>query len=217
MCSKIYYFCSMERLSEFMNIPVNGHVIGNLYPDINGKMQKIRLLEKKGEIIRLKRGLYVTSPQVSGVPISTELIANHLYGPSYVSMLSALRYHGLIPETVYEMQSLTVKHSRSFENSFGIFRYVHCPEDYFSIGLMWQQAGDACFVIASPEKALCDLVAHTPGLNFRYTKECLTYLEQDLRLDMDAFREMDAALFRRCAAVWKKAVTLNLIAKILEQ
>ncbi len=35
----------MERLREFMNIPVNGHVIGNLYPDINGKMQKVRLLE----------------------------------------------------------------------------------------------------------------------------------------------------------------------------
>lgn len=206
----------MNNLKVLRNIPVNGTVIGNLYPNIMGKSQKIRLLEKAEEIIRLKRGLYVVNPQVSDVPISTELIANHLYGPSYVSMLSALRYYGLIPEAVQEMQSLTVKHSRTFENRFGVFRYLNCPADYFSIGLTQQKTGDAYFVLASPEKALCDLIVHTSGLNFRYQKECLGFLEQDLRLDMEAFGGMNPGIFRQCAAVGKKTNTLNLIAKILE-
>lgn len=206
----------MNHLKVLRNIPVSSVVIGNLYPNLVGKSQKIRSLEKAGAIIRLKRGLYVVNPQVSDVPISTELIANHLYGPSYVSMLSALRYYGLIPEAVQEMQSLTVKHSRSFENRFGVFRYLNCPADYFSIGLTQQKTGEAHFVVASPEKALCDLIVHTSGLNLRYRKECLGFLEQDLRLDMEAFGEMDPSIFRQCAAVGKKANTLNLIAKILE-
>ena len=57
----------------------------------------MRSLEQKNYVIRLKRGLYVVSPEVSRVPLSLELIANHLYAPSYVSMSSALRYYGLIP------------------------------------------------------------------------------------------------------------------------
>ena len=206
----------MNHLKVIRNIPVSSVVIGNLYPNVVGKSQKIRLLEKAGAIIRLKRGLYVVNPQVSDVPISTELIANHLYGPSYVSMLSALRYYGLIPEAVQEMQSFTVKHNRSFENRFGVFRYLNCPTEYFSIGLTQQKTGEAYFVIASPEKALCDLIVHTSGLNLRYQKECLGFLEQDLRLDMEAFSEMNPDIFRQCAAVGKKANTLNLIAKILE-
>lgn len=206
----------MNSLKALRNIPVSSTVIGNLYPNIVGKSQKIRLLERTGEIVRLKRGLYVVNPQVSDVPISTELIANHLYGPSYVSMLSALRYYGLIPEAIQEMQSLTVKHSRTFENRFGVFRYLNCPADYFSIGLTQQKTGDAYFVVASPEKALCDLIVHTPGLNLRYQKECLAFLEQDLRIDMDAFFEMSPDIFRQCATTGKKSTTMNLIAKILE-
>ena len=206
----------MNHLKVLRNIPVSSTVIGNLYPNVVGKSQKIRLLEKKEEIIRLKRGLYVVNPQISDVPISIELIANHLYGPSYVSMLSALRYYGLIPEAVQEMQSFTVKHSRSFENRFGVFRYLNCPADYFSIGLTQQQTGEAYFVVASPEKALCDLIVHTSGLNLRYQKECLGFLEQDLRLDMEAFGEMNPDIIRQCAATGKKTNTLNLIAKILE-
>ena len=206
----------MNSLKVLHNIPVNSNVIGNLYPDILGKTQKIRALAKAGMIIRLKRGLYVVNPQISEVPVSTELIANHLYGPSYISMLSALRYYGLIPDAVQEMQSMTVKHSRSFENSFGLFRYFNCPTDYYSIGLTRQKIGEVYFVMASPEKALCDLIVHTHGVNHRYRKECLVFLEQDLRLDMDAFGGMNPDIFRQCAALGKKTNSLNLIAKILE-
>lgn len=60
----------------------------------------MRNLEAAGKIIRLKKGLYVVDPKVSRIALSTEIIANHLYAPSYVSMQTALRYYGLIPEAV---------------------------------------------------------------------------------------------------------------------
>ncbi|MBR5694991.1 MAG: hypothetical protein IKX43_01985 [Paludibacteraceae bacterium] len=207
----------MDNLRTLKNIPITNKTIGGLFPELVGKNQKVRELEKLGEIIRLKRGLYVVSPQKSGVTISTELIANHLYGPSYVSMLSALRYYGLIPEMVYTMQSMTIKHSRSFENSLGRFQYLSCPVEYYGIGLTQVKSGSAQFIMASPEKALCDLIVNTHGLNLRYRRELLDCLENDFRLDMDAFEKMDPTIFRRCAEVGKKKVTLNLLANILER
>lgn len=207
----------MNQLATLQNIPVSNSVLGNLFPNISGKNQKVRELERAGEIIRLKRGLYVVSPEISGKPLSSELIANRLYGPSYVSMQTALRYYGLIPEAVYVTQSLTVKHSRCFENAVGRFQYVSCHPDYFSIGLTQISEDGYNFVMASPEKALCDLIVNTPGLNFRYKKELREWLEEGIRLDMDAFAQMNQDIICQCAAVGKKKNTLNLLPKLLEQ
>jgi len=79
----------LERLG---NIPVTTVVLGSLFPSIKRESQKLRLLERDKQIIRLKKGLYVCSPEVTGKILSTELVANHIYAPSYVSMSSALRF-----------------------------------------------------------------------------------------------------------------------------
>ena len=72
------------------NTPVTTAAIASLYPEISGANQKVATLESNGNIIRLKRGLYVVSPEISGRRISSELVANHLHSPSYVSRLIAL-------------------------------------------------------------------------------------------------------------------------------
>lgn len=71
------------------------------FPEIRKPGQKLGLLERDGDIIRLKRGLYVCSERSTGKVLSLELIANKLLTTSYVSMSTALRYYGLIPEAVY--------------------------------------------------------------------------------------------------------------------
>ena len=207
----------MNVLANLGNIPVSSATIGSLYADIRGKNQKISELEKANEIIRLKRGLYVVSPEMSGKIISTELIANHIYGPSYISRQSALRYYGLIPEAVYTMQSMTIKHSRDFNNHFGRFEYLFCPQDYFSIGITQIVKDNYSFVIATPEKALCDLIACTPKLNLRYQKETFTFLEEDIRFDIDEFFKMNVDIFRQCAKYGKKKTMINALIKILEK
>ena len=98
-----YYICSMDRqLNEIGTIPVTTSIVESLYPELKSANKKVTWLEKQGVIIRLKRGLYVLNPEYSGKALSSELIANHLYTPSYISMSTALRYYGLIPETVYK-------------------------------------------------------------------------------------------------------------------
>ncbi|MDD5839150.1 MAG: hypothetical protein PUC94_03770, partial [Bacteroidales bacterium] len=174
-------------------------------------------LERDKQIIRLKRGLYVCSSEVTGVALSTELIANHLYTPSYVSMSSALRYYGLIPEEVFVTQSMTLKHSRDFDTPVGRFEYTRISKDAFSVGLTSIRKTEYAFVIATPEKALCDLVANSPGVNLRYPKDAALYLEEDIRMDLSDFSQMDSAIFEAYAEVGKKADSIRTLLKLLKR
>ena len=205
----------MESLKELGIIPVEYSVLESMLGKYAAPRHKIASLEKTGQIVRLKRGQYVVSPKVTGKILSTELIANHIYGPSYVSMESALRYYGLIPESVYATGSMTLKRSRDFENSIGRFDYTQCTSDYYAIGIRQINEKDYSFLIATPEKALCDLIAYTPKLNPRFISSMREFLEEDLRLDMDEFYKMDIDIFRACAEVGKKSAEINNIIKII--
>ncbi len=167
-------------------------------------------MEQEGHIIRLKRGLYVRSSD-DGATIIPMLIANHIYGPSYVSMHTALRHYGLIPERVYETQSMTIKHSRNFDTPIGRFSYHSCPPSYFSLGIRQESQGNDTYLIASPEKALCDLILKTPGLATSSIKSLNGWLAEDLRFDMDAINHFDVALLEQCgklASVKNNMITL---------
>ena len=215
--SNFYYLCSVKSpLEQLGNIPVTAAALESLYPHIRGGNQKIRLLERDKQIIRLKKGLYVCSPEVTGVTLSTELIANHLYAPSYVSMSSALRYYGLIPEAVYTIQSMTLKHSRDFDTPLGRFDYTYISKAAFPIGLTNIRKDGYAFVIATPEKALCDLVANSTGVNLRYPKEAAIYLEEDIRMELSDFKQMNPSIFEEYAAVGKKAESIRTLINLLK-
>ena len=134
-----------RQLKEIGAIPVTTSVIESLYPKLKSADKKVVWLEKNGYIIRLKRGLYVVNPEHSGKTLSNELIANHLYAPSYISMSTALRYYGLIPEAVYTHQSMTVKHSRSFQTPLGNYDYKYIARDAFSVGVRSLHKGEYAF------------------------------------------------------------------------
>lgn len=204
-------------MEQLRNIPVTGAALKSLFSNIKSGNQKVRFLERDKKIIRLKRGLYVCSPDATGVPLSTELIANHLYAPSYVSMSSALSYYGLIPEQVYVMQSMTLKHSRNFDTPLGRYEYTCISKATFSIGLSSVIRGGYAFVIASPEKALCDLVANSPGVNLRYLKDAAVYLEEDIRMDLSDFKQMNPLIFEEYAKVGKKGNSIRTLLKLLNK
>ena len=206
-----------RQLSEIGTIPVTTSIIESLYPELKSANKKVTWLEKQGVIIRLKRGLYVVNPEHSGKTLSSELIANHLYTPSYISMSTALRYYGLIPEAVYVHQSMTVKHSRSFQTPVGSYDYKYISREAFSIGVRSMHKGDYAFLIASPEKALCDLIANSSKVNLRYMKDVEIYLEQDIRMDMDEFYKMDETIFKDYIKVGKKADSISTLLKFLRR
>lgn len=205
-------------LAKYGNLPVTAATLKLDFPNIRKSEQKLGLLERDGDIIRLKRGLYVCSEKSTGKMLSLELIANRLLTPSYVSKLSALRYYGLIPETVYETQSMTMKEARMYDTSVGRFVFAQIPRDVFNIGICNVEEAEYSFLIATPEKALCDLIAATPALLLRYRKEALEYLQNDIRFDMDAFYNFRPQIFEQyISAGAKKSTSIATILKLLTE
>ena len=206
-----------DVLESLGSVPVTKETVASLYPKVSGLNQKVAALEHSGKLLRLKRGLYVVNPQWSEKRISLELVANHIYSPSYISLQTALRWYGLIPERVARIQSMTVKHSRKFENPLGIFDYTYVNRDYFPIGIRQEQTQEGSFIIASPEKALCDLVISTAGVNLRYVSQAREFLEQDLILEINAFWNLDKNIFNQCAKAGKKSKSIETIVNLLER
>lgn len=204
-----------RELKEIGVIPVTTSIIESFYPDLKSAEKKVVWLEKNGYIIRLKRGLYVVNPEYTGKRLSNELIANHLYAPSYVSMSTALRYYGLIPEAVYVNQSMTVKHSRSFQTPIGNYDYKYISREAFAVGVKTERVADYAFLIASPEKALCDLIANSSKVNLRYMKDVENYLENDIRMDMEEFMKFDPRVLEEYIKVGKKADSIATLLKYL--
>ena len=204
-----------DALNQVGNTPFSSSVMGSLFSNTRQISDKARSLEQEGRIIRLKRGLYVRSTEDGAMPVPF-LIANHLYGPSYVSFQTALRHYGLIPERVYETQSMTIKHSRSFNTPLGPFTYRNCGVEYFPVGIRQEQEGDDTYLIATPEKALCDTLLKTAGIPVSSTKKMADFLASDLRFDMDALRDFDADLLRQCCEkATVKADMINLLIKLI--
>lgn len=210
----------MERqrygIEQLGNVPFRMGVLGSVYPQIRHLAAKAKSLEEAAEIVRLKKGLYVLDSHVSEKPYVMPLLANHIYGPSYVSMETALRYYGLIPEGVYSTISLTTGVARNYKNKIGMFRYVHCDKGYFPIGITIGNEGGVSFLIASREKALCDQIVFTPRLNLRYHSDVARYLEEDLRFDTDTLSDFDLDVLRACADKGRKKTSIIQLIKYIE-
>jgi hypothetical protein len=106
---------------------------------------------RDGVIIRIKKGLYVLSPDFGG-HIHLPEIANALYGPSYISLEFALSYYSLIPERVIEITSVTLKGENFFKTPLGNFSFIHIKKKAFAAGIQLVENGEGRYLIASKEK-----------------------------------------------------------------
>jgi predicted transcriptional regulator of viral defense system len=157
------------------------------------------------------------APKVHYQEISSELVANHLYGPSYISLESALSYYGLIPERVYTMRSICTKLHKQYKTQFGHFEYIKMNEKYFPIGVRQEIVDNAySFLIATPEKALCDTIITSQNIRIQSVKAMRKYLEEDLRFEMSALSTFDVNIIRECLEVGKKKVELSHLLKLLQ-
>ncbi|HAO06977.1 MAG TPA: hypothetical protein DCQ50_08305 [Chryseobacterium sp.] len=191
---------TVQNIDQFGVVPVNYHSLKNVFEEYRSPEDKIERLETSGDLIRLKRGLYVLSPEIAKEPLSKELIANHLLGPSYISLQSALSYYGLIPERVYLTLSVTTKRAKKYKTPIGEFSYVTVDKNYYPIGIKIQFIENQySFLIASPEKALCDLILNTKRLSIKSAKGMLSFLENDIRFDMGALKTFDGKIIAECA------------------
>ncbi len=117
---------------------------------------------KSGRIYRLRRGLYSVAPPYQKVKPHPFLIANHLQRASYVSMQSALSYYGMIPEVMHSTISVTAGRPERLKTPLGIFEFRHIKTDLL-FGYQMTDLGGQSALVATPEKALLDLIYLQPG------------------------------------------------------
>ncbi|MBU4444904.1 MAG: hypothetical protein L6422_07540 [Candidatus Marinimicrobia bacterium] len=117
---------------------------------------------RQGKLIQLRRGIYTFCAPYRKETPSSELIANRLVYPSYISLTYALFFYNLIPEGVFTVTNVTTNRGQFFTNPFGRFRYHHISADYFW-GYYLLDQGSRQISIAYPEKAILDFLYFLKG------------------------------------------------------
>lgn len=132
---------------------------------------------RRGLLVKLRNEHYAF-PEYRQMPGFSRIVANRIYSPSYVSLQSALSFYGVIPEEVIQLTSVTTLKTASFDNAFGVFHYQNVKESlYFGYDIKMMEGGRGV-LIATPEKAILDLLYLNP---FYETEQDM----EELRLDED--------------------------------
>lgn len=119
--------------------------------------------EKRGKLIRLKRGIYANSTNVEKmknrgeIEILTDFLANYLYPPSYLSLETILYRHNLLTEIPVNFTSIAKNKTASFTNKLGNFLYHKIKPSLFC-GFELNKEGNFSFMKATKAKALFDFL-----------------------------------------------------------
>lgn len=146
-----------------------------IYPTFNRSNYTMWL--RKGYIISLRQGWY-TFADYRQQPDYARYFAGQIYAPSYISLHSALSFYGIIPEQVVEITSVTTQKTSRFINDCATYSYQTIrPNLFWGYTMMNMQDGKV-YPMATPEKAILDLLYLYP----QYQTEAQML---DLRLDED--------------------------------
>jgi predicted transcriptional regulator of viral defense system len=157
----------MQRLTEavYRLEPPGGlfdeSVVLNLFPEasLGARRVLVHRAASRGEILRLKPGYYCLAPEFRKRHPHPFAVAAVLHWPSHVSLESALAYHGLIPEAVQTVSSVTPQRSRDFPTPLGHFSFRRVVALNPSAGVVATRvAEDSWARIATPLRAMADLI-----------------------------------------------------------
>lgn len=143
---------------------------------------------KTGKLLHIRRGLYCLAPKYRRRSLDLFPIAQKIYGPSYISLESALSYHGWIPESVPTITSVCVKRSADFATPLGqfIYRSVSATPLLTAVDRIESESG--AFLMARPWKAIADYLFVT-----KKDWDSVDPLIRDLRIEQEMFRKINLA------------------------
>jgi hypothetical protein len=163
-------------------------------------------------IQKIRRGLYLINflqPQTKFDPFE---LAQVIYGPSYISLESALSYHGWIPEAVYITTSVSSRRTKLFDTPIGQFHYSSTPISSFYLNVQRVSGSASTFLIASPWKAIADYI-------YVYKKKWESILDVivDLRVEEETIDESDRQDLEEVAMTYHNEKVRKLLARFYEE
>jgi len=150
---------------------------------------RICRMAAQGQLFQVKRGMYEDNRNCP-----PEALAGVIYGPSYLSFEFALERYGLIPERteVYTSATFHKNRTKRFSNVFGEYAYRDIPAAAFPYGITIQSAEKYSWLIACPEKAICDTLYQKKSVSGIGDFEKLLF--DSLRIEEEDFRNLDQEL-----------------------
>ena len=195
----------VSRLTEegYADRIVNDRQLARLLGGSDGRRYgQVKRALKSGGLIQLKRGFYVLSQNYRTQPVHPFALAHTFIIGSYVSMETALSFHGWIPEAVYTTVSVTPgrksKHVR--HDQFGQFEFnpLALNKPSFLSGVERHVLDNQPVLIAAPLRALMDIVAYRkqPWVG-------MGWIESGLRIDLSYLLALRRRDFRALKGVYK--------------
>ncbi len=157
---------------------------------------------KAGELIRLRRGLYVLADRYRSQPCHPFALAQMLEPGSYVSLETALAFHGWIPEAVYTTSSIVPRRkSKNVEHELmGRFTFhpMAVQRGYFLEMVQWVQLSGQSILVADPLRAMMDLVCLR-----KVDWQGMEWIEQGLRIESESLSKVTGSDLRALKHVYK--------------
>lgn len=113
--------------------------------------QLLTRLTKTEQVVQLKKGLWVIPEKIESMALPYLLTIPE---PSYISLQSALHYHGMITQISEITYAVSVARTRVFTSSLGTVSIHHISADMF---FGYDEIAPYVFM-ATPEKALIDFL-----------------------------------------------------------
>lgn len=176
-----------EKLLKTQSNYLTADYLQALYSSLEMPKNKIASLVKKGELLPVRRGLYLHGKSY-GRQYSKAVLSGMIYGPSAISFEYALSHYGLIPERVEVVSCLCFKRDKSFETSVGRFQYKYISKELYPEGLEFYQTELGNYFMASAEKALCDMAYFQTITSVETAK---IYLFESLRVDRNEVKKLN--------------------------
>lgn len=172
--------------------------------DYASPKSRLTRMIKSGDVIQVRRGIFWDAREKTGYSLKS--LAAVIYGPSYISFEYALAHYGLIPEQVQAVTSAAYGKNKNhhFSTPLGDFYYYYLPAAVFPYGVVLGSENDQSYLIATPEKALCDTLYKTRGIESIKAIQALLF--EDWRMESEAVLSLDRESIIFLAPLYRKKI-----------
>lgn len=206
----------LQHLINWPKSYITGTDLNIVIPgNTNAKQSIVKRAVKEGFLLRLKRELYLIQKVSNKPKVNNFELAQYLFGPSYISLESALSYHGWIPEAVYTISNVTIKRKKIFYTPIAVFSYEKIPNAIFCPGVEQIKDQHHSYLMATPWKAIADMI-----YTRKKTWSNVLSLSNDLRIEIDSLLLSDKTILYVLAETYPHKKTrqlLTLLYKDLKQ
>lgn len=171
---------------------------------------------KKGELIRIRRGLYLLADKYRHQKLSKFFLANRIAPHSYISLESAMSYYGWIPERVETVTSVIAgSRTKKFITPFGefVFHPLQTNEYEFLTGVTRvEEIKGRPYLLASPLRALTDYV-YINKIDWNN----LDYLVKGMRIDLEHLMNINRNHFLEMKKVYRSKRVLHFLDNLKQE